>query len=92
MEQRATAVDDRFLLEWDPNIGRIAAQGFAEESRWRDPDYGERMAIDHERRTHQGRVGAISGLPNVMAEHSNGRCGRFVVIWCEHPPAKGAHR
>jgi hypothetical protein len=84
MHECGIATDDGFLLEGNPDVGRIAAEGFAEESGRRDADDGEGMALDRERGTEDGGVAGVGGLPGTMTENSNrGRGGR-VVIGCEY--------
>ena len=83
MHERGIATNDGFLLEGNPDVGRIAAQGLAEEAGWSDADDGEGMALDHKRGTEDGGVAGVGGLPGAMTENSNrGRGGR-VVIGCE---------
>ena len=62
-EDRRVAVDQRLLLQRNPEIGRIAAQRLAEESRRRDADDGERVPFDDERRADDRRVAAVGALP-----------------------------
>ena len=62
-EDRRVAVDQRFLLQRNPQVGRIAAQRFAEESRRRDADDGERVPLDDERGADDRRIAAVGALP-----------------------------
>ena len=61
-QDRRVAVDQRLLLQRNPEIGRIAAQRFAEESRRRDADDGERVPFDDERGADDRRIAAV-GAP-----------------------------
>jgi hypothetical protein len=76
-QQRAAAVDQRLLLQRNPQVGWIASKCFAEKSRRRDPDHRERMALYHERRADNRRVAAVRTLPDVMAEHNDRRRRRL---------------
>ena len=74
------AIDDGFLLEGNPDVGRIAAQRLAEESGWRDADNGEGMTLDIQRGAEHGGVAAVGGLPGAMTEDGHrGRGGRVVI-------------
>ena len=70
----------RLLLQRNPDVGRIAAQRFAEKSGRRHADHRERMALDDKCGPDHRRIAAIADLPGAMAEHRNRRCGRRVVI------------
>ena len=76
---RRVAVDQRFLLERNPEIRRIAAQRLAEESRRRDADDGERVPFDDERGADDRRIAAVGALPDVVAQHDGRRRRRRVV-------------
>ena len=78
-EDRGIAVDQRFLLERNPQIRRIAAQRLAEESRRRHAGDRERVALDDERGADDRRVAAVGALPDMMAHHDDRRRRRRVV-------------
>ena len=88
VEQRAAAVDDRFLVQRDEQVGRIGAQRLAEEPRRRHADDREGMPLDHERGPDDRRVGAVGVLPGVMAEHHDGSRRRPVVVGREQAAAE----
>ncbi len=91
MHKCGIATNDGFLLEGNPDVGRIAIEGLAEESGRCDADDGEGMALDRKRGTEDGGVAAVGGLPGAMTENSNrGRGGR-VVIGCEDAACEGAY-
>src|SRR5690348_5938311 len=90
MEKGALAVDERLLLQRNPNLGRLAAQRFAKEARRRDADHGERVVFYDERRSDHRRIASVSALACLIAEHRNRRCGGLVVLFGEQTPAKGA--
>ena len=46
-QQCAVSIDHGLLLHRNPDVGRIAAQGFAEKSGRRDADHREGMALDN---------------------------------------------
>ncbi len=89
-EDRRVAVDQRLLLNRNPQVRRIATQSLAEESRRRHADDRERVALDDERGADHRGVGAVRPLPDVMAHHNSGRGRRQVVGRVEHPTAEGA--
>ena len=79
------------MLQRNPDFGWIAAQGFSEESRRRDPDDGEGVSFDDETCAYYGRIGTIDGLPYMMAEHGNGGSGKGVIGWSKEASAERAH-
>ena len=83
-QDRRVTIDHRLLLQRNPHVRRIAAERFAEKSRRRHTDDGERTAFDVERRSDDRRVTAVSSLPDVMAEHDHGLRRRRVVGGVEH--------
>ena len=87
-QERRVAVDQRLLLQRNPQIGRIAAQRLAEESRRRDADDGERMSLDDERRADDRRIAAVGALPGVMAQHDRpgGAAGMSSAAVKTRPP------
>ena len=89
-EDRRVAVDQRFLLQRNPQIRRIAAQRLAEESRRRDTDDGERVPLDEERGADDRRIAAVGALPDVMAQHDDRRRRRRVVGGGEDAAAERA--
>ena len=89
-EDRGVAVDERLLLERNPQIGRVAPQRFAEESRRRDADRGERVPLDEERAADNRRIAAVGALPDVMAQHHGRRRRRRVVRSGEDAAAERA--
>ena len=72
-QERVSPSDQRLLLQRNPQIGRIASQRFAEKSRRRDADDGERMALDDERDADDRRIAAVGVLPDVMAQDDHRR-------------------
>src|ERR1700688_1341000 len=88
-QQRPLAINHGLLLKGYPDIRRITAQRFAEESGRRDSNHGEGLTLHNEGGTHYGSVATIDGLPGAMAEYGNGRSGWLVIVGSEHPPAKG---
>ena len=62
-QDRRLAVDQRFLLERNPQVGRVGAERLAEESRRRDPGDGERVSLDEERGADDRRIAAVGALP-----------------------------
>ena len=89
-EDRGVAVDQRLLLERNPQVRRIAAQRFAEESRRRDADDGEGVPLDEERGADDRRIAAVGALPDVVAQHDDGRRRRRVVGGGEDAAAERA--
>ncbi len=89
-EQRGVAVDERFLLERDEHVRRVAAQRLAEESRRRDASDGERAPLDEERGADDRRIAAVGALPGVMAQHEDRRRRRRVVRGGEDAAAECA--
>ncbi len=89
-EDRGVAVDQRFLLERNPEIRRVAAQRFAEESRRRDTGDGERLPLDEERGADDRGIAAVGALPDVMAQHDHRSRRRRVVGGGEDAAAEGA--
>ena len=87
-EDRRVAVDQRLLLQRNPQIRRIAAQRFAEESRRRHADDGERVALDDERGADDRWIAAVGALPDVVAQHDDRRRRRRVVRGAEHAAAE----
>ena len=71
MEQRIGPVEDRLLIDGDPEVGRIGAQSFAEETGRRNADDGDGVVRDDERRANNGGVGAVLLLPGAVGEHGN---------------------
>src|SRR5262249_23093514 len=90
-QQRALAGDHRLLMQGKPDIGGISAQRFPEKASGCDANHSERMPFDDETRAKYGGVGAIFGLPGVMAEHRDWRSGSGVVTRSEHPAAECSH-
>ena len=91
MQQCTVTVDHGFLSQRDPNIGWVAAQGFTEKSGRRDSNHSKGMALYDERRTYDRSLGAIGSLPDMMAEDSNGRSSRPIVIRRKHSPTESVH-
>ena len=87
-QNRCVAVDQRFLLQRNPEIGRIAAQRFAEEARRRDAGYGNGVSFDEQRGADERRIAAVGALPDVIAQHDDRRCRRRVVGGREHAAAQ----
>src|SRR5262249_25348145 len=83
-EEYGAAGDERFLLNWDPDVRRIAPQRLAKKSRWCDAGDLERMSFDHKGGTHNRRIAAVDRLPEVMADHDDGRRSWVVVFGCKH--------
>ena len=79
------------LLEGNPEIRRVAAQGLAEKSRRRDTNDRERMSLHDQRRADHRRIAPIGALPDVMAQHEHGRRSRRVVFRGEGAPGQCAH-
>ena len=67
------AGDQRLLLHGNPQVGRIAPQRFAKESRRCDADDGERVALHDEGRAHDRRIAAVRALPGMVTEHRDRR-------------------
>ncbi len=65
-DESGIAVDDGFLLEGNPNVGRIAAQRLPVESGWRDADNREGMTLDIQRSAEHRGIAAVGGLPGAM--------------------------
>lgn len=84
------AQHERFLLNGDPNIRGIAAQGFAEKSGRGDTDYGEWVALNDECGSNNRSIAAIDGLPDSVADYGDGFRGRSVVLGSEDASAEGA--
>src|SRR6185295_15811256 len=89
-QQRVGAGDHRFVLNRDPEVGRIVAERIAEEARRRDAGDRERMAFDDERLADERLIAAVGRLPRVMAEHDDGRRRRRVIGGGEDASAEGA--
>ena len=87
-QERAFAVDQRLLLQGNPDVRRIAAQCFAKKTRRRDAGDRERMSFNYVRRTHHRRITAIRSLPHVIAQHGNRRCRCLIVSLGKQPPPK----
>ena len=81
-QERRVAVDQRLLVQRNPQIGRIAAQRLAEEPGRRHADDRERMPLDDERGADDRRIAAVGALPDVMAHHDDRRRRRA----CRPPP------
>ena len=90
MQQAAIGIDHGLLLQGNPDVRRIAFQSFAEKSRGRDADHGDRVAFDDERGTHDGRIRSVGGLPDAMAEHGDRRGSGLVVIRRKYAATEGA--
>ena len=88
-DQRAVAGDEGFLMDGNPKVGRIAAEGFAEEAGRRHADQGEGVAFDDQGGADQGVVSAIGFAPGVVAEDGDGRGGRGIVGRGEEASAEG---
>jgi len=86
----AVGGDERLLLERNPNVGRIAFEGFAKKAGRSDADHGERMAFDDEGGTDEGGVGTIDGLPGTMTEDDGGRSTGTIVFGREDAAVEGA--
>ncbi len=91
MQQAASTREQRFLLQWDPNIRWIAFQRFAEKSRGSDSNHRKRVPLDNERRTHHRRIARIGRLPHAMAEHHHRRRPRPVVLRRKNASAERTH-
>src|SRR5207237_8505533 len=90
-QQAAAGIDHGFLLQGNPDIRRVALEGFAEESGGSDADYGHGMAFDDERGAYDGRIRSIGGLPDTVAEDGDRRCGGLVVLRSKDPAAESAN-
>src|SRR6202023_2693944 len=90
MQERGLTVNDRFLLERNPDVGRIAAQSLAEESRRRYADDGEGMTLDRESGTEDRWIAGVSGLPRAMTENGNRRRGGDIVVGGKDAAGEGA--
>ena len=75
-------------MDGNPEVGRIAAEGFAEEAGRRHADHGEGVAFDDQGRADQGAVAAIGFAPGVVAEDGDRRGGRGVVVAARRRPPK----
>jgi len=73
MQQRAAAGNQRLLLQWDPDVRRIAAKSFAEKSRRRHANHRKRVTLHDERRADDRWVGAVRSLPRMVAQHDDRR-------------------
>ena len=82
-QRRVGAGDQRFVLQRQPEVWRVSAQGLAEEPRWRDPGDRERVAFDHQRGTHHRGLATVETLPGVVGHHRHGGCGGVVVVGSE---------
>jgi hypothetical protein len=91
MEQASLTIHCGFLLQWDPDIRRVAFEGFAEKSGGGDSNYSERMSLEDESGAHNGYIAGIGGLPEAVAQHDNWGSARFVVIGRDYPSAEGTH-
>src|SRR5262249_18897527 len=90
-QQRIAAGKRRLLLQRNPDVGRIALQCFAEESRRSDSDQGKGMAFNDECGTYNRGVRSIDGLPGLMTENGDRRRGRLIVGGSHQASAEGAY-
>ena len=67
------AVDQRLLLQRNPQVRRIGPQRLAEESRRRDAGHGERVPFDDQRGADDRGIAAVGALPGVIAQHDDRR-------------------
>jgi hypothetical protein len=72
-------VDQRLLLDGQPEIRRVAAKRLAKEPRGRDADDRERMILYDERRADDPCVAAVLFLPGAVAQDRH-RCRRRRVV------------
>ena len=89
-QQRVGAGDHRFVLNRDPEVGRIVAERIAEEARRRHAGDRERVAFDDERLADERLIAAVDRFPRVMADHDDGRRRRRVIVCGEDAAAEGA--
>ena len=90
-QRRIGAGDERFVLQRQPEVWRVGAQGLAEEPRWCDPGDRERVAFDHQRGAHDRGVAAVETLPGVVGHYCDGCCGGAVVAGSEDTTRERAH-
>jgi hypothetical protein len=83
-QQRGLTVEERLLLQRNPEIGRVAAQRFAEESRRHDSHDRERMPLDEKRGAHDRRIATVGAVPRVVAHDDSGCGGWRIVGGAEH--------
>jgi hypothetical protein len=84
LEDGRVAVDERLLLERNPQIGRIASQRLAEEPGRRHADDREGVSFDDQGRANERGIAAVGALPRVVAHHDGGSRRRRVVGSREH--------
>src|SRR5262249_25463964 len=68
-KEPALAGDDRFLMQRNPQRGRIGAKRFTDEPGRCDADDRKWMPLDHERRSDDRWIAAVGGLPRVMTQY-----------------------
>ena len=71
--------EDGLLIDGDPEVGGIAAEGFSEEAGRSDADDGDGVVADDEGGTDDAGVGAVLLLPGAVAEHGDGRGVGLIV-------------
>ena len=84
-------VDERFLLQGQPELGRIAAQRFTEEARRCNAGDGERMPLDDEGRSHDRRIGVVLLLPGAITQHGYRWRGGLIVTGSDGAAGEGAN-
>src|SRR5579863_653841 len=79
-----------FVVEWNPESGRIAVDAVAEKSGRRNADNGEGLVLDVERGADHFRVAAVGGLPGMIAQDCDRGCAGVVVGGLQHAPGEGS--
>ena len=90
MDHGVGSGEDRFLIDGEPEVGWIAAEGFSEKAGRGDADDGDGVAADDEGGTNDGGIGAVLLLPGTIAEHGDGRGVGLVVGGRDGAPGEGA--
>ncbi len=79
IQKRVGPGKDGLLIDGEPDLGGIGAEGFAEVAGRRDADDGDGVIADDEGGADDGGIRSILLLPGAVAEHGDGRGVGLVV-------------
>ena len=74
------ALDERFGVQRQKEIGRSAAQSVAKETRRSDSHYRKWLVIQIEDAADDGRIRSIPLLPQAIAHHGDRRCAGAIIL------------
>ena len=89
-ENTGFAFQDRLGIERKPQRRRITVNPVAKESCRSDSNNSYGMVLNVKRRSHNGWVGSMGGLPCLIAENRDRSRSRLVVGGLNHAPGTGA--